>query len=138
MSPDNPPKDEVVRGWIANAEEDIDSCEHLLHHQPHKTSLICFLAQQAAERFLRALLLWHEKPVPRTHNITFLIEGLPDPLRDQFFAIPKVDSLTIHAVQHRYSLPHEKPDWGATVEAHQLAVADRSITRKLLSNHLFP
>ncbi|QXD16597.1 HEPN domain-containing protein [Rhodocaloribacter litoris] len=46
---------------------------------------LCFHAQQAAEKALKALWVALEQPVPRTHNLKTLLEGstprlaIPDP-----------------------------------------------------------
>jgi HEPN domain-containing protein len=66
---------------------------------PH---VICFLAQQCAEKYLKAFLEEHNIPFPRTHNLVELLNLsgglLPelDPLR------AALDELSRHGVLPRY------------------------------------
>lgn len=63
---------------------------------------LCFDAQQAAEKALKAVLIFQGAEVPRTHDIGALLTSLgrlgldlPAPVRD-------AASLTVFAVQSRY------------------------------------
>jgi HEPN domain-containing protein len=50
------------------AESDLLTAKRVLEGKgPYDTA--CFHAQQAAEKYIKALLAFHEKPVPRTHNL---------------------------------------------------------------------
>ena len=62
---------------------------------------LCFHAQQAAEKALKAVLVAHAIPFPRTHNLTTLLDLLP-----QDIVLPSeveaATSLTDYAVLTRY------------------------------------
>ena len=62
---------------------------------------LCFHAQQAAEKALKAVLVAHATPFPRTHNITTLLDLLPPDI-----VLPSeaeaAASLTDYAVLSRY------------------------------------
>jgi len=63
---------------------------------------ICFHAQQAAEKYLKAFLAYHGRPVPNTHDVKRLVEqcvaidGLFGSLLDA------AESLTPFGVEIRY------------------------------------
>lgn len=62
---------------------------------------LCFHAQQAVEKTLKAVLISKGIDFPRTHNLRILIDALPDPV----FRDPVLDSsaaLTDYAVSTRY------------------------------------
>jgi HEPN domain-containing protein len=63
--------------------------------------LLCFHAQQAAEKAIKAVLIAHGIEPPRTHNITALINLLPPeaPLREDVLASR---GLTSYAAITRY------------------------------------
>ena len=64
-------------------------------------SQLCFHAQQAAEKALKAVLIYLEIDFPNTHSIQKLIELLPDGLQAQE-VVSQAVILTPYAVQARY------------------------------------
>lgn len=62
---------------------------------------LCFHAQQAAEKSLKAVLCAKGKPFPRTHDLAFLLDALPDAISIPP-ALVELPTLTKYAVQHRY------------------------------------
>lgn len=88
--------------WVKKAEEDIDAVRGLAAQNPSLRDAVCFHCQQAAEKYLKALLQEEGDPVPRTHDMEDLLELLLPhdatlkPLRRS------VGSLTKYAVEHRY------------------------------------
>ncbi len=62
--------------WVRKAEEDIGGARDLAARKPPLRNLVCFHSQQAAEKYLKALL--HERGVdpPRTNNLRDLLNLL--------------------------------------------------------------
>jgi len=62
---------------------------------------LCFHAQQAAEKAIKAILVQHHIPIIKTHNIGVLIELLPDtvPFPEKLLG---ASVLTDYAVSGRY------------------------------------
>lgn len=62
------------QAWIVKAEQDVRSAEVLarLRTKPVPDS-VCFHAQQVAEKYLKALLVWHRISFPRTHDLEHLL-----------------------------------------------------------------
>ena len=69
----SPDKVRLVRQWIEKAEHDLRNAEHTLTLKddcPFDT--ICFHAQQCAEKYLKALLVFYEADFPKTHDLVLL------------------------------------------------------------------
>jgi HEPN domain-containing protein len=63
---------------VQKAEEDLVLAEHGLElREKCPYDLICYHAQQCAEKYLKALLTGHALRVPRTHDLRFLIRQMP-------------------------------------------------------------
>lgn len=86
--------------WLRYAESDLEIARVI---QSSRILLegLCFHAQQAVEKALKSVLIAHAIPIPRTHNITILLDLFP-----QNITIPsEVEasaSLTGYAVLTRY------------------------------------
>jgi HEPN domain-containing protein len=104
-----PPPEEARRAlvdeWLAGADEDYGVAEHLLVTSPHFARAIGFHAQQAAEKFLKAYLTWHQVEFAKTHDLTEILglvartdPGLSATLQDARL-------LTPFAVRTRYPGP---------------------------------
>ena len=87
--------------WLRYAEEDLTTAETLLR-QPHVVPRhVCWFAQQAAEKALKAVLVFLQIDFPRTHDLDVLRNLVPDGW--QFKEVcPDLASLTQWAVEARY------------------------------------
>ncbi len=95
---------------------------------------LCFHAQQAAEKALKAVLLTHGITLPRTHDLAFLMDRLPPAI-----SLPPgmidLPTLSKYAVQHRY--PGEALPVTAKHRAHALRLAEQTVVwAKRLVDHL--
>ena len=70
----NPEKKEYISNWLFRAREDI-SVMHNLEQSgiEYYVSTICFHAQQAVEKYLKAYLILHDIDFPRTHDVDYLL-----------------------------------------------------------------
>lgn len=59
--------------WIAYGDEDIRVIQLLLN-DPSFAHAVCFHAQQAAEKFLKGFLAYHEQNVRKVHDLTILLK----------------------------------------------------------------
>jgi HEPN domain-containing protein len=67
-------KEEYLRNWLFRANEDISVANRLASYNlEYYTSTICFHAQQAVEKFLKAFLIFHDIDFPKTHDLDFLL-----------------------------------------------------------------
>ena len=57
---------DITREWLHKSEKDFKVAKKLLKSDdPDSYDLICFLAQQAIEKTMKALLLHHDKAFPQ-------------------------------------------------------------------------
>lgn len=108
MKPPEQVRQEQVRQWLAKAEQDYALMCYLLENQTCFFSAIGFHAQQAVEKFLKALLTQHDVEFPKTHSITRLLSLLST--FDPPLAASLVDTeiLSAYGVESRY--PGDLPD----------------------------
>ena len=62
---------------------------------------LCFHAQQAVEKSLKALLISHSRSFPRTHNISILLDLTPSEVEIPDF-VKRSAILTDYSVESRY------------------------------------
>jgi len=119
-----PPEDDRTGGpeaWLRYAHSDLE----LARLSPPPGVLLeglCFHAQQAAEKALKAVLVARGMPFPRTHSIGMLVDLLPEGI-----SVPgelqHAASLTDYAVISRYPGVSEPVDEEECREAIRLAEA---------------
>lgn len=117
---------DLVNNWILKAGKDLTSAEHeLTFGDGAVTETICFHSQQAAEKYLKAYLVYLEIPFTKTHEIGELITKCE--LKDSEIGTFKeeVDILTDYAVTVRYPDDYYVPEIEEAKEAYDLAIKVR-------------
>ncbi len=72
----------VAHEWVTKAESDLRAATYLLEPRARRpTDVVCFHAQQCAEKYTKALLTFQGTDFPKTHDIERLIALLPVSLR---------------------------------------------------------
>lgn len=87
--------------WLQFAEEDLTTAELLLGHPETAPRQAGFLAQQAAEKALKAIFIFLQVQYPFTHNLDELRERLPAGWRVKE-EHPDLKGLSAWAVEPRY------------------------------------
>jgi len=64
---------DIVKGWLRKAERDFRVAGRELERPEPYTDIVCFHAQQAAEKYLKGYLMWLEIEFEKTHDIEDLI-----------------------------------------------------------------
>ncbi len=82
MRPPEEATQDLLRQWLAKAEEDFAVAQHLLSENTPYLGTIGFHAQQAAEKFLKAVLVHYQVEFPKTHDLGNLLDliALVNPL----------------------------------------------------------
>lgn len=119
------PHEEIEPGspkdWLRHALSDLE----LAHIAPNEKILLedlCFHAQQATEKALKAVLIANGIPFPKTHNIRTLLELLPQNVTPSQ-EIQGASILTDYAVISRYPGNVEPVTEDEHQEAFRLAKA---------------
>ena len=123
---------ELVRQWLAKADEDIRTGEALLAADPPFSYPVCFHSQQAAEKHLKALLTWHQIELPKTHAIEQLLVLLRPVLPDVASSLREAVVLTPFGVDIRYPGDQPEPSVKETRQALGLARKVRDAILPLL------
>jgi HEPN domain-containing protein len=109
---------EVVREWLAKAENDLKTAAHTLKLGADcPTDTVCFHAQQCVEKYVKAVLVLQGIDFPKTHDLENLAGLLPGRVRLSLSA-EEQGRLTEYATGARY------PGWGDI----PLAEARRAVT----------
>ena len=65
---------EIVREWIAKADDDFEFALANLEEGKPFLGLICFHFQQAAEKYLKAFIVAHDLEFRKTHDLPVLLK----------------------------------------------------------------
>lgn len=93
---------------------------------------LCFEAQQAAEKAIKAVLVMLQQSFPKTHSLVYLFDlvqgaGLPVPT-----AVRETETLTEYSVEARYpsleAVTREDYEWAVTAARRVLEWAEDVIT----------
>lgn len=75
MRAGQPERTDKAREWVAFAEDDLEFARAGLEMgRRAKPRLIAYLAQQSAEKYLKAFLIFHDVDFPFTHHIGRLLD----------------------------------------------------------------
>jgi HEPN domain-containing protein len=88
--------------WVRKAEEDFEVAESLAKQLKLRRDAVCFHCQQAAEKYLKALVQELGAAVPRTHDLEDLLDLLLPGDASLKRLRRGLSSLTRYAVEYRY------------------------------------
>ena len=97
----------LAAGWLAKARIDLLVCDSLLAQGADLWEAVAFHCQQAAEKALKALLVWHQVEFPKTHDIQRLLDLLSTVDAEVVGLVADAAELTPFGVEYRY--PGEYP-----------------------------
>jgi HEPN domain-containing protein len=122
-------KADVVRGWLRKAASDVVTLEAALG--AGSLDGTCFHAQQAAEKYLKGFLAFHDRPFPYTHNLADLTELCAD-IDVSFHSLTLMASeLAPYAVRVRYD-----DSFWPTLETAKQARSSALTIRDFVLSHL--
>ena len=123
---------QVIRQWAQKAENDLKTAAHTLKLcERCPTDTVCFHAQQCVEKYLKALLVWHEIDFPKTHNLGTLLALLPARIRLDLTP-EEQERLTDYATVTRYPGDYDAIPLAEAQQAVAIARRVRSQVRKRL------
>lgn len=125
-----------VRQWMDYADEDLRLAEHGLRMEsgcPYR--LIAYHAQQCAEKYLKAFLVYQRQDFPYTHNISMLLE-LCRQHADWVDDLEPAEELTAYAITTRYPGEDEQVTFAEAQQAVDLAKKVKHTLRVLLQTAL--
>jgi HEPN domain-containing protein len=121
----------AAEAWLGDAVADLANARSLSLHRDEGTAPFgaAFHAEQAVEKGLKSLLVYHGIGYPPKHDLGLLISLLPGEISS---ASAPIAGLTVYAVEQRYvagaanpmSL-NDRPTWADAEEA--ISIADRAL-----------
>lgn len=114
------PKSQEVKEWLEIAKKDLEAGK-VLADNPNFSAQASFFAQQAAEKSLKAFLIWHQERFKKEHDIRYLGDLVRQ--KDSTFEdrIAEAVSLNPFAVTIRYPGFSEEPTAEEAKEALKIA-----------------
>lgn len=125
-----------VRQWMDYADEDLRLAEYGLQMEsgcPYR--LIAYHAQQCAEKYLKAFLVYQREDFPYTHNISTLLE-LCSKHADWVDSIEQAETLTAYAITTRYPGEDEPVSLMEAQQAVAMAAQVKAVLNALLTHAL--
>ena len=119
--PENHSCRKIVTDWVNKADLDIRSADALLAQDHPLLYPSCFHSQQAAEKYIKALLTWWNIEPPKTHELGKLLKMVE--ARNAELAAPLLDVIVLntYAVDIRYPGDQPEPSLEESREALELA-----------------
>lgn len=77
MSEPSPDEVAEARRWLGEAEEELVVVEVLLSDKRSPARAACFHAHLAAEKAMKALVIFRAVPLPKSHDLARLLQLLP-------------------------------------------------------------
>jgi len=115
-------KRDYVKDWFAKAANDLKIARREMEARDAASDAVCFHFQQAAEKVLKAWLVWHDVQYKPTHNIEVLLAAC-EKIDPDFRQLRDVEALTPYAVEIRYADDFYMPTADEMHEAAGLAQA---------------
>ena len=123
----------LTREWLEKAEADLGTATRELKTPgvPNPDA-VCFHAQQAVEKSLKAVLQDSGLAFPKSHDLVELLELMSPPHPELGSLRDKLDALTVYAVAYRY------PGDAASVEDARRAIVVAEKALEIVRRFLEP
>ena len=123
MKPPEEVKRELVRQWLARADEDLETAKFLFVPVRSFFPAICFHCQQAAEKYCKAFLTWQQIEFPKTHDLGLLLGLIASTDSSLATSLAEVAVLNPYGVDIRY--PGDAPEIVREDAEEAVRLADR-------------
>jgi len=93
---------EEIKEWIEKADHDLGSAKIIYLHLPDYFDTIAFHCQQAAEKYIKAVLVFYKIDFQRSHDLIYLLELLSRKIEIDELKFRNAFMLNNFGVQIRY------------------------------------
>ena len=131
MSSMTEPQKNLVKQWMLKAENDLLNVANNLQSDSIPWDTVCFHCQQAVEKYIKAILVIHNREIPRIHDLEQLYNLIQSRIPSLENQRAELRWLTTYAVSSRYPVEIEDvpPGKDEGKRAHQLAKTIRNTCR---------
>ena len=123
MSEPSPDEVAEARRWLGEAEEELVVVEVLLADKRSPVRAACFHAHLAAEKALKALVIFRAVPLPKSHDLARLLQLLP-PADASLLVRSDLVRLSPWTIEGRYPADLTEP---SDDEVRSLAAASKQV-----------
>jgi HEPN domain-containing protein len=116
--------------WVEHAEDDFNAAGKLLRGKKPSIYGACFHAQQCAEKYMKAILVFKGKRFPMTHDLVIVNNLLQQVEINLEISEDILELLSSYAVRARYS--GELPEMEDAKEALEISKTVRKFSRNFL------
>jgi HEPN domain-containing protein len=96
-------KEKIIKEWLRFAHDDLYAAQHFFDTMEFPIyRIVCFNAQQSAEKYLKAYQIYFDVDIIKTHSLNALIDSLKKYDRDITNLEKSASILSSFAVQYRY------------------------------------
>jgi HEPN domain-containing protein len=127
---------DLVRQWIGKAEQDLAAAGILLKNATRLPAVIAFHAQQAVEKYLKAILVRHQVYFPKTHDLGKVLDLVAECEPATAARLQESTLLTPFGAEGRY--PGDTPELlpGEEARAVEIACHVRDAVNETLKTYL--
>ncbi len=118
---------ELALRWLEKADHDLITARQTLLLPDGPTDTVCFHAQQASEKALKALLTFHRVSFPKVHDLVLLLDMAVTHLTDLEPFRERLAEISNYAVEVRYPDDWFEPSREEAIQS--LAVAEEIVAR---------
>ena len=93
---------EAVKPWIEKADHDLGSAMIIFLHLPEYFEIVAFHCQQAVEKYIKALLVYHQVGFLKSHDLLYLLDALSGSIEIDESRFKRAFILNNFSVQIRY------------------------------------
>lgn len=136
MTPPTDPRITLVHNWLKVAEEDLAAARASLKNSDVARRIVAYHAQQSAEKFIKAALVWGQVEFRKRHELAYLRALLRGAAPSLAGSLEFADDLTQYGTAGRYPDDLEPVSAAEARRAVSLATRVRSLVRKHLKTIL--
>lgn len=123
--------------WFKKAQEDYLSAKVILKGKEGSPATVCFLSQQMAEKYLKGLLVFHQKSFPKVHDLleleTLLLPDEPTLKGCE----AEIDFLNRYYIETRYPGDYPEFFWEEAEKAFVAASCIKSFAEEKINPFSF-
>jgi HEPN domain-containing protein len=107
--------------WIEKAKEDELNALSLLKHRDGTPSMICFISHQISEKYLKAFLIFIQKPFRKVHDLIELETLIIETEKDIAEFHEDFKLLNRYYIETRYPGDYPEFSWDEAEESYEAA-----------------
>lgn len=107
--------------WFLKAQEDESNIISLLKHKDGTPGMVCFLSQQMAEKYLKAFLVYVNKPFKKVHDLIELESSIDEKEKNIRSLHDDLKLLNRYYIETRYPGDYPEFSWQEAEGAYEAA-----------------